>query len=105
MIEKIKKLKSELAAEYRKPKAKNIGKDGAKYYRGTKVDQVRPRDPQKIVSLHAEINSMKTARAKKTKALKRRSAEWHAEMRVASFIRRGKTMTYVPTWKKRSNVA
>ena len=94
------KLKKELSAEFNKPKARNVGKNGAKYYKGTPVDKVPVRDAGRIADLHAALNDTNMATPRKKAEAKKADPARKARMKAKALARKGKTVEYVPRWKK-----
>ncbi len=102
MNTELNELKKSLGAEFGKPKAKNVGKNGAKYYKGTPVDAVVVRDPAKVKELQQRIGTLKDANKtpRKKEQTKQRDQVRAARLRAKALAKRGKAVDYVPKWKK-----
>lgn len=107
-----KSVKQALSEEFNKPKAKNVGKNGAKFYKGKPVDQVVPRNPETISAMQAAKNLGKPVRAPKEKmdhdTFKKKVSAWYMKMKAKSYSKRGKDkkvveLTYVPGKNRRES--
>lgn len=102
MEKELKELRAELSAEFAKPKAKNVGKNGATHYRGVPIDKVSVRDSTRIDALHSGINAAKPVSFRRKPLQKTRNHAKSAKMKGKSYNRRGKILDYLPSWLSRT---